>query len=410
MAEPDLYNILGVKKNANDSEIKKAYRKLAMEFHPDKNPEAGDHFKEISYAYEILSDKQKREVYDKYGLKGIQEGAHEHGGMGPDDIFSQIFGGGLFGMPGMGGMRGGRRRARGEDTVHPLKVSLEDLYNGKTSKLQIHKSVICKSCDGRGGTGQVQSCRGCRGCGRKVSFRQLGPGMTQQIQSICPDCSGEGEVMAEKDRCQVCRGKKIIKESKVIEAHVDKGMRDGQKITLRGEGDQMPGIEPGDVIILLQTKPHDKFQRSGDDLVMTHTISITEALCGFVLVVKHLDGRELLVRHPAGEVIKPGDLKGIKEEGMPQYKNPFEKGNLYIKFDVTFPSNNFADEDKLKLLETLLPERPPEVIPSGEAEEVVLMDYDPFEKSERGNRSTEAYDDDDDEGHAGPGGIQCAHQ
>lgn len=143
-----------------------------MEFHPDKNPEAGDHFKEISYAYEILSDKTKRDVYDRHGLKGIQEGAHEHGGMDAEDIFSHIFGGGgggLFGMPGMGGMRGGRRRARGEDTIHPLKcvpldtllyqydsnivldfsrVSLEDLYNGKTSKLQISKIVICKTCDG----------------------------------------------------------------------------------------------------------------------------------------------------------------------------------------------------------------------------------------------------------------------
>ncbi|XP_059486110.1 dnaJ homolog subfamily A member 2-like [Neocloeon triangulifer] len=409
MAEPDLYNILGVKRNAADPEIKKAYRKLAMEFHPDKNPEAGDRFKEISYAYEILSDPRKREVYDRHGLKGIQEGAHEHGGMGADDIFSHIFGGGgLFGMPGMGGMRG-RRRARGEDTVHPLKVSLEDLYKGKTSKLQISKSVICKACDGRGGSGGAQTCRGCRGCGRKVTFRQLGPGMTQQMQSICTDCGGEGETIAEKDRCQTCRGKKVINESKVIEAHVDKGMRDGQKIYLRGEGDQQPGVEPGDVIIVLQMKPHEKFQRTNDDLFMTHTITITEALCGFILVVKHLDGRELVVRQPAGEVVKPGDFKGIKGEGMPQYRNPFEKGVLFIKFDVTFPSNNFADEAKLKMLETLLPNRPPEPIPSGDAEEVVLTDYDPYERSERGGRS-EAYEDDDEDGHSGPGGIQCAQQ
>jgi DnaJ homolog subfamily A member 2 len=136
--------------------------------------------------------------------------------------------------------------------------------------------------------------------------------MTQQIQSICPDCSGEGEIIAEKDRCQTCRGKKVINESKVIEVHVDKGMRDGQKIYLRGEGDQQPGVEPGDVIIMLQPKPHDKFQRSGDDLIMTHTISLTEALCGFSLVVTQLDGRELLIRHPAGEVIKPGIIKFLK--------------------------------------------------------------------------------------------------
>lgn len=132
--------------------------------------------------------------------------------------------------------------------------------------------------------------------------------MTQQIQSICPDCSGEGEIIPEKDRCALCRGKKVNNETKVVEVHVDKGMRDGQKIYLRGEGDQQPGVEPGDVIIMLQTKPHEKYQRSGDDLIMTHTISLTEALCGFNLVVSQLDSRELLIRHPAGEVIKPGKL------------------------------------------------------------------------------------------------------
>ena len=140
-----------------------------------------------------------------------------------------------------------------------------------------------------------------------------------------------------------------MNETKILDVHIDKGMREGQKIYFRGEGDQQPEVEPGDVVIVLHQKHHDKFQRSGDDLLMAHTITLTEALCGFHMVLKHLDGRDLLIKHPPGQVVKPGDVKGIEGEGMLHYRNPFERGNLYIKFDVTFPENHFANEVKLKV-------------------------------------------------------------
>ncbi|XP_067007681.1 dnaJ homolog subfamily A member 2 [Anabrus simplex] len=409
MADTKLYDVLGVGRNASDLEIKKAYRKLAKEFHPDKNPEAGDKFKEISFAYEVLSDPKKRSVYDKYGLKGMQEVGHDGPTFAPDDLFSHLFGGGLFGM-GMGGMRS-RRPHRGEDMIHSLKVTLEDLYNGKTAKLQLSKNVICTVCDGKGGrTGASYTCRTCRGSGIKVTYRQLGPGMSQQLQSRCPDCGGEGEVINEKDRCSVCRGKKVVNETKILEVHVDKGMRENQKIYFRGEGDQQPDVEPGDVIIVLHQKPHEKFQRSGDDLLMTHSISLTEALCGFCMTLKHLDGRDLLIKHPMGQVVKPGDVKGIEGEGMPHHRNPFEKGNLYIKFDVTFPENHFANEITLKELEMLLPARPTFNMPKGEqVEEVDLHEFDPNDRSAGGSGRQEAYASDDDD-HPGPAGVQCAHQ
>ncbi|KAJ2953535.1 hypothetical protein O0L34_g1137 [Tuta absoluta] len=405
MADNKLYEILGVSRNASDSEIKRSYHKLAKEFHPDKNPAAGDRFKEISYAYEVLSDPKKRQTYDKYGLKGLQEGG-QGSGFPPDDLFGHFFGD-IFGMG--GGSRGGRGRARGEDTIHPLKVSLEDMYMGKTAKLQLSKNVICGSCKGIGGKpGAVVTCKDCHGQGIKVSYQQIGPNMTRQFQTRCPTCQGQGETINDKDKCPKCKGKKVLNETKILEVHVEKGMRENQKIFFRGEGDQQPDTQPGDVIIVLQQKAHELFQRTGDDLLMKHEITLTEALCGFEFVVKHLDGRDLLIRHNPGEVIKPGDLKGIQGEGMPQFKNPFEKGNLYIKFDVVFPENNFATEEQMKQIESILPPRPAFVMPTGEdVEEVNMMEYT---ASDRSRGREEAYASDDEEHmHAGPG-VQCAHQ
>ncbi|CAG2101413.1 unnamed protein product [Medioppia subpectinata] len=415
MADNKLYDILGVNRNASVNEIKKQYRKLAKTYHPDKNQDQteAEKFKEISYAYEVLSDPNKKEVYDRYGLKGLQEGGGGGGFSSAEDIFSQMFGGGgLFGgLGGFGGMGGGRRRRRGEDTIHPLKVSLEDLYNGKVSKLQLSRNVLCKACDGLGGKpGSRVKCVGCKGQGMKVHLRQLGPGMLQQMQKQCDDCGGQGEVVNERDRCRTCNGKRVTNETKILEVNVDKGMRDEQKVTFRGEGDQQPDIETGDVIIILQQKPHEKFQRNGNDLFLPLTISLTEALCGFAYTLKHLDGRLILIRSKPGEVIVPGAVKGVKGEGMPIYRNPFEKGNLYIKFNVEFPENHFINEAQLKQFEAILPQRINAIdidLNDEHTEEVDLHDYDP--SNDRSNGRSEAYDSDDDgDGARGPGGIQCA--
>uniref|UniRef100_A0A8C0T627 DnaJ homolog subfamily A member 2 n=1 Tax=Canis lupus familiaris TaxID=9615 RepID=A0A8C0T627_CANLF len=409
VADTKLYDILGVPPGASENELKKAYRKLAKEYHPDKNPNAGDKFKEISFAYEVLSNPEKRELYDRYGEQGLREGSGGGGGM--DDIFSHIFGGGLFGFMGnQSRSRNGRRR--GEDMMHPLKVSLEDLYNGKTTKLQLSKNVLCSACSGQGGkSGAVQKCSACRGRGVRIMIRQLAPGMVQQMQSVCSDCNGEGEVINEKDRCKKCEGKKVIKEVKILEVHVDKGMKHGQRITFTGEADQAPGVEPGDIVLLLQEKEHEVFQRDGNDLHMTYKIGLVEALCGFQFTFKHLDGRQIVVKYPPGKVIEPGCVRVVRGEGMPQYRNPFEKGDLYIKFDVQFPENNWINPDKLSELEDLLPSRPevPNII--GDTEEVELQEFDSTRGSGGGQRR-EAYNDSSDEessSHHGPG-VQCAHQ
>ncbi|VVD05832.1 dnaJ homolog subfamily A member 2-like [Leptidea sinapis] len=403
MADSKLYEILGVSRTASDSEIKRNYHKLAKEYHPDKNPAAGDRFKEISYAYEILSDPKKRQTYDKYGLKGLQEGGQ--GGCPPDDLFGKFFD--IFGMGG-GRPRG---RARGEDTIHRLDVSLEDLYLGKTTKLQLSKNVICSHCNGVGGKlGAVVPCRDCQGRGIKITYQRFGPNMTRQLQSQCMTCQGLGETISEKDKCTKCKGKKVVNETKILEVHVEKGMAEFQRIYFRGEGDQLPNTEPGDVIIVLDVKEHEVFQRSpNDDLLIKKEITLTEALCGFQFVLKHLDGRDLLIKHGPGEIIRPGDLKGVRGEGMPHYKNPFEKGNLYVKFDIKFPDNNFATEEQMLQIQSILPPRPDFVMPTGEdVEEVNLMDYVPNERSSRGRQEVYAGDE-DEHMHEGPG-VECAHQ
>lgn len=309
----------------------------------------------------------------------------------------------------MSGGGRGRDQYQGEDTVHPLKVSLEDLYKGKTSKLQLSKNMICSGCKGKGSkSGQTYTCRGCRGAGVKIHFKPIMGNMSAQVQVKCTDCSGEGQTVPDSDRCTTCRGKKVVIETKILEVNITKGMEDGSRITFYGQGDQQPGVEPGDVVIVLQQKPHEKFQRNDCDLYMTHTISLTEALCGFQFIVKHLDGRDIVVTHPAGQIIKPGDVKGIENEGMPLPKSPFEHGNLYIKFDVTFPANQFVQPEQLKMLEELLPPRPKFEMPAGDnVEEVMLQDYDPNDRSNSRSSRGEAYHSDEEES---GGRIQCPAQ
>lgn len=417
--DPDhtkLYELLGVPKDVSVEAMKKAYKKLALKYHPDRNPnqEDAEKFKEISAAYDILSDPDKRAAYDRYGLNAAKDGGGAHSA-GMDDIFSQLFGG--------GGRRGPQGPPKGEDNVQPLNVSLEDLYNGKTVQIDISKQVLCSSCKGLGGKNGASAvtCQGCRGRGVKVMLRRLGHGMVQQMQVECPDCNGEGETLNPKDRCGTCRGKKVCKETKKLEVHVDKGMKHGQRITFSREGDQLPGIIPGDVVIVLQQKDHEEFERRDADLFTSVHIGITEALCGFSHPITHLDKRVLLIKSPPGSVISNGDYKILRGEGMPHYKQPFEKGNLIIKFVVNFPEELAHDHEKFKTLENLFPPKPalakhdPETV-----EEVELIKFHGDSKSNRRNENGYSGEDDDEyedveeEDEYGGGGhahgIPCAQQ
>ncbi|RZB83722.1 DnaJ protein-like isoform B [Glycine soja] len=230
------YEILGVSKNASPDDLKKAYKKAAIKNHPDKGGDP-EKFKELAQAYEVLSDPEKREIYDTYGEDALKEGmGGGGGGHDPFDIFSSFFGGSPFGS---GGSSRGRRQRRGEDVVHPLKVSLEDLYLGTSKKLSLSRNVLCSKCNGKGSkSGASMTCAGCQGTGMKVSIRHLGPSMIQQMQHPCNECKGTGETINDRDRCQQCKGEKVVQEKKVLEVVVEKGMQNGQKITFPGEADE----------------------------------------------------------------------------------------------------------------------------------------------------------------------------
>ncbi|XP_028306924.1 dnaJ homolog subfamily A member 4 [Gouania willdenowi] len=392
--ETGYYDLLGVSPTASPDEIKKAYRKLALKYHPDKNPNEGERFKLISQAYEVLSDAKKRDLYDQGGEQAIKEGG-VGGASSPMDIFNMFFGGG-------GQMH---RERRGKNVVHQISVTLEEMYNGATRKLGLQKNVICDKCDGYGGKkGTLEKCSTCKGRGVQIRVQQLGPGMIQQTQSMCSDCQGQGEKFSSKDRCKNCNGHKVERKKKIMEVHIDKGMKDGQKITFHGEGDQEPGLEPGDVIIVLDQKTHPVFQRQGENLVMKMKLKLVEALCGFRKTIQTLDNRMLIITSESGEVIKHNDIKYVQNEGMPLYKEPFEKGQLLIHFQVEFPEKHWLPQHLMYQLERLLPPRE-DVMITDEMEEVELCEANEEAEQQRYNR--EAYEEDEE----GPRhGVQCQTQ
>jgi DnaJ family protein A protein 2 len=390
------YDLLGVPKNASLEEIKRAYKKMAIKYHPDKTLGNEDLFKDISSAYNILSDPQKRELYDRYGEDGLKEG--------PDagSIFETLF----------KTQRSSSGRPKGKDVAITVDVSLEDLYNGKVQKVQLKKTVICTTCQGKGGRNSKQ-CNGCKGSGIKIITRQRGP-YVEQMRTECHECHGSGEFIRSKDKCKKCRGNKIIEESKTLDLYIDKGMKHNQKILFSGEGDQHPDLDPGDIIFILKLKPHDVFKRKNEDLYMTKDITLIEALGGASFIITHLDGRELLIKTPPDQIISPNQQMCLENEGMPRHKSIYDLGKLIIKFNVIFPQT--LDPETLKKLRGLLPE--PETLPlmDTEPEEHVLSLYTEPEKENQNEAGAEDeeeeeildFDGDEDDDH-GPG-VSCAQQ
>jgi len=399
-----LYEILEISQTATTEEIKKAYKKKAMKFHPDKGGDP-EKFKEISAAHEVLTNQDKREIYDKYGLEGLKEGA----GAGGFDPFGGIFGD-IFGMGGRGGKGGaGKQLKKTKPQVKEIKVTLEEVYTGKMSKLPLKRQKACQTCDGKGGA-NAKKCTACKGHGIVEKVVQIAPGFLSSSRGPCNDCKGEGVKIDKGDICKDCKGNKMNQETKTIDVPIEQGAPDGHQAVFHGEGDEIPGTMAGDVVVTVTIEPHKRFERKGADLYFKKSISLYEALTGVSFVLEHLDGKKINITTAPGEIIKPGDLKQLNRKGMPYYKDAMSHGNLYILFNIDFPKKGeIKNIDKLK---EILP------VPSGlptfdKKNAEYLEDYDETSKTATADGSRRRGGDDDDEDEDAPRGgqrVQCAQQ
>ncbi|PPQ66216.1 hypothetical protein CVT24_000328 [Panaeolus cyanescens] len=338
----DFYKVLDVHKSASEKDIRAAYKRLSKKFHPDKNkaPDAEERFVQIARAYEVLSDKTKRQIYDRHGEEGLK--AHEGGGgpqANPFDMFSNFFGGG----------HAYQQARRGPSSLTEFEVTLADMYKGASIDFMIKKRILCDHCRGSGAAsdGDIHTCSGCGGSGVKVVKQQIFPGMFAQSQVSCNDCGGRGKVI--KKKCPHCGGSKVVDHSAHYTLEVTPGMPEGHEVVFEGEADESPDWEAGDVVLRVRSKKEmGGWRRKETSLYWKETIGVDEALLGFERNITHLDGRTLQIVRKG--VTQPNYVQVIKGEGMPVYGRSSMKGDLFVEFNVVLPLE-ISQEARRKLME-----------------------------------------------------------
>lgn len=348
MADQDLYKTLGISRDASQAEIKKAYRKLAMQYHPDRNPddkEAEDKFKQVGEAYSVLSDPEKRRRYDQFGSAGMRGGGTggfgSTGGMGfdPFDIFREVFGGGFGDIFGGGGGHGRQRSTvqRGSDLQIRIKLSLEEIAQDTTKKVKLKRLVACETCDGSGakpGTGK-ESCPMCHGNG-EVAYRQ---GFFT-LARTCPRCHGEGSIISQP--CSACQGDGRVKGESTIEVDIPHGVSQGQYLTIRNAGNVGPRGGPiGDVIVLIEEEEHPFFERHGDDILYDLHLSFPNAALGAEVQVPTLNGKAK-INIPSGT--QSGKILRMRGKGIP-HLNSSGAGDQLIRIQIYTPKK-LSDEER----------------------------------------------------------------
>ena len=358
MAKRDYYEVLGVQKGASAEEIKKAYRKLAVKYHPDKNPgnkEAEEKFKEAAEAYSVLSDADKKARYDQFGHAGVEgAGPDFSGGFGNlndilNDLFGGAFGGGFSGFGGgFGGFGGGQRQQqrvhRGRDIRVRVKLTLEEIAKGVEKEISIEKSVSCPDCGGRGAksSSDVKTCPACNGTGQvqRVVNTFLGQTVTY---STCQQCGGEGKIIS--NPCRSCNGSGLVRQRETIKVKIPAGVEAGMQLTIQGEGHAAKnnGIN-GDLLVVIEEQDHKDLKREGNNLFYTKVISVTDAILGAEVEVPCLDG-------PYKIKVEPGTQSGtvvrLRNKGLPTVNGYGGVGDLYVKFAVWIPKKLNKDEKEI---------------------------------------------------------------
>jgi molecular chaperone DnaJ len=359
MAKRDYYDVLGVAKGADADELKKAYRKMAIKYHPDKNEgdkAAEEKFKEAAEAYEVLSNPEKRQRYNQFGHAANAQSPNGSGGgyggsMNMDDIFSQfgdIFGGGspfegFFGGGGRQSSGGGRRVARGSNLRIKVRLTIEEIANGTEKKIKVNKQIICKTCDGTGAKDRssMQTCKTCGGQGavRRVTNTILGQ---MQTTSTCPTCNGEGQVITAK--CTTCHGDCLIRGEETISINIPAGVSEGMQLSMSGKGNAAPrGGMPGDLIILIEEIPHETLKRDGNNIIYDLHINFVDAALGTSIEVPTIDGKAKIKIEPGTQ---GGKILRLKGKGVPEV-NSYHRGDQLVHINVWTPKALSREEREL---------------------------------------------------------------
>ena len=354
----DYYEVLGVTKGASADEIKKAYRKLAVKYHPDKNPgnkEAEEKFKEAAEAYSVLSDADKKAKYDQFGHAGVDGASPDFsGGFGDlNDILNDLFGGGFSGFGGFGGFGGGRQQRqqrvhRGRDIRVRVKLTLEEIANGVEKEISIEKSVPCEDCGGRGAknSSDVKTCPACNGTGQvqRVVNSIFGQTVTY---STCQQCGGEGKIIS--NPCRTCGGTGLVRKRETIKVKIPAGVEAGMQLTIKGEGHAAKnnGIN-GDLLVVIEEQEHPNLKREGNNLYYTKIISIPDAILGAEVEIPCLDGNYKVKVEPGTQ---SGSVVRLRGKGLPTVNGYGGTGDLYVKFAVWVPKKlEKADKDIIESL------------------------------------------------------------
>lgn len=346
MAKRDYYEVLGVGKSATDKELKKAYRKLAIKFHPDKNPnnkEAENKFKEAAEAYEVLNDPNKKARYDQYGHAGLEGGGFGGGGFGGggmnmDDIFSQF--GDIFGSS-FGSSRGGRRRSKGSNLRVRVKLTLEEISTGIEKKIKIQKNVGCDDCNATGAeNGNLNTCKQCNGAGQTAQIVNTPLGR-MQTTATCNGCGGQGQTAT--SACRTCSGQGVVKKPEEVSINIPAGVEDGMQLSVSGKGNMAPrdGIA-GDLIVVIEEIPHETLKRDGKNLHYDLYISYTDAVLGSEPQIQTISSK-VKIKLEAG--IQSGKILRLRGKGLPSVER-YGNGDLLIHVNVWTPQELTKDQKK----------------------------------------------------------------
>lgn len=359
----EYYDILGIPKNSNAQDIKKAYRKKSLQWHPDKNnnsDESNKKFKEIGEAYGVLSNDEKRQIYDKFGKAGLENHGNG-GGMNPNDIFSQFFGGGMGGGFSFNSNFSSHHhhhhesvRQKGPDKRVEIQISISDSMNGATKHCKLGRNMYCSTCRGTGlkKNAKVNTCDKCNGSGICTVIRQMGPMRIQQ-QGTCDKCRGEGKITNNADKCNCCNGGKIKRGDEVIEMIIKKGSKDGDSIVFKNKSDALADCEEeGDLHIIFRIDNTETMSRNGDDLIVKYPILLSDALSGLSFVFNHPNGNNIVIEY--NEIISPNTKYILDNMGF--LNNDTNKyGSMIFEFEIIFPKT--IDSQRKQLLRKLLPKR-----------------------------------------------------